>query len=177
MNLKHILLLLLAFGVMFAADYPDFPDKISGTDLELENSDGDIGDGSALYVTDDESTGVYIVADKKDYEDWLDDLDEMDNYGEDYEKKSEMGIDYYYICSNYYDYYSDYEACGLAFYYNGIKYMAAGYSDEMDEDELLELTMKAAKQVAGVGILGGLCSCPIGLVLIGGTLAGVSRLR
>lgn len=164
--MKRILLLLLVFGIVFSAS---FPQQISGTDLQLLDSTGTTENGEAYYANSGESTAAMVVTQPLSSVEWLEYAQSYSSYG--WDKKTDSGMDYYYYCEESYG--ETY--CMIDFHSNEVYHMIDVYMVGGSSDDALNIGIKIGKQIAGGGA--GVCPCPIGLLMIGVTLAGVSRVK
>lgn len=61
---------MLFFFISITLTYASFPQTIEGTDLVLQNSEGDMFNGWAAYVNEGNTEGAYVEADAIDKATW-----------------------------------------------------------------------------------------------------------
>ena len=155
--MKKILLLFLVFGFLFSAQ--SFPQQISGVDLSLVDSDGEITNGEAYYSNSDGSTLIWVGTYSMEYLEWI--QYEKSYSGSGWSKTSKNGLNYYYYCEESYG-----EVYCMIDCYSGETYYMIDVSMAGEnQQEAVNLGVFVGDQLTG-GLLG-FCPCPLGLVLIG----------
>lgn len=170
--MKKLIILLLVFGLVFSATA--FPNEIKSAELELDGSSGNLENGEAYYVNEDNSIIAAVVTESMSESTWEETAGEYSMNG--WNIKTESGLDYYYACESGYneDYDSDISLCLVDTYHEGIHYMMdVAVFESGETSKALGIGIKIGKELTGEDSLFGL-QCPVALLLVG--FAGFIRI-
>lgn len=163
MNYKLLIGVLLVVNLLFANS---FPETIDGTDLELVEYEGDLEEGGAAYYESSDGKDIVSVSITAiSSSEWEDAIETAEYYGID--KKTEDGVDYYYICESaqYYDSSATGSYCSVVFYHNEMAYGVSAYSETASTSETLDLAITVGKRMMG-SIWDQIFCCPAVLGLV-----------
>ncbi|MDD5022772.1 MAG: hypothetical protein PHU63_01250 [Candidatus ainarchaeum sp.] len=163
--MKNVLFALLILGLVFSGA---FPDTISGTQLEIKNSNGETSSGSAEYSTSDEITMVKVETESLTESQWKTEEELYISYG--WSKKTSNGFEYFYKCQTYNDYYTVSEAyCFIDSYQNGVWYKVDVSILSGTQSEALDTGITVIENLtSGAGVC-----CPLGLMFLGIASSGL----